>query len=146
MSNDLYPDLFADISFCYVHSYNHWWDRFPRLRVLCPLYQARFWILMDEVTLGFILYIQYNTEEVEQRETTQRLRMACLFIWVNLFCVRVNEWKTIYCSCLNEHFGFLLYSSLFFQPDIILFLCDPNISPECHLTVYLNLPDVCRCT
>lgn len=46
---------------------------------------------MDEVTLGFILYIQYNTEEVEQRETTQRLRMACLFIWVNLFCVRVNE-------------------------------------------------------
>lgn len=85
MSSDLYPDLFADISFSYLSSYNHWWDRFPRLRVLCPLYQARFWILMDEVTLGFILYIQspqYNTEEVEQRETAdaQRLQIACLFI------------------------------------------------------------------
>jgi len=48
---------------------------------------------------------------------------------------------------LMSIFFFLLNSSLFFfQPDIILFLGDPYISPVCHLTVYLNLPDVCHCT
>lgn len=67
ISTDIYPDLFADTSCCYLYSYNHWWNRFPCLCVLRPLHQARFWILMEELTLGFILCI-YNPEQVEQRE------------------------------------------------------------------------------
>uniref|UniRef100_A0A9J8BKE7 GDT1 family protein n=1 Tax=Cyprinus carpio carpio TaxID=630221 RepID=A0A9J8BKE7_CYPCA len=59
--------------------YNHWWNRFPGLCVLCPLYQARFWILMEKLTLGFILYV-YNPEQVEQRETAQRPQTACLYV------------------------------------------------------------------
>lgn len=60
---------------------------------------------MDEVTFGFILYIQslqYNTE-VEQRETAdaQRLQIACLFIWVNLFCV--SESMTDWMKKLTAH-------------------------------------------
>lgn len=79
ISTDLYPDSFDDISCCYLYSYNHRWNRFPRLCVLRSVYQARFWILMEELTLSFILYI-HNPEQVEQRETPQRLQMACLYV------------------------------------------------------------------
>ncbi len=98
ISTDLYPDLFADTFCCYLYSYNRWWNRFPCLCVLRSLYQARFWILMEELTLGFNLYT-YNPEQVEQRETSQRLQMACLYVWMKLFCVSkvwLNEWMKNY--------------------------------------------------
>ncbi len=109
ISTDIYPDLFADTSWCYLYSYNHWWNRFPCLCVLRPLHQARFWILMEELTLGFILYI-YNPEQVEQRE---RLRKDCrwlvyMFEWISFVWVKydwMNEWKTIYCSCQFQFFA-----------------------------------------
>lgn len=59
----IHPIITFFFLFCF-HSYNHWRDRFSGVCLLCPVYQARCWILIGRKTFRFSLYICVKFVEV----------------------------------------------------------------------------------
>lgn len=113
MSNDLYPDyttwyfllLFLQLQ-SLVGSFSSPSRSLPSLS--SPILDS------DEWSDSWFHFV-HTVTTVQHRRGTERYRGCTktvdgLFAWVNLFCVseRMAEWKTVNCSCLNEHFNFLL--------------------------------------